>query len=189
MFLFQTCNVHRIIRSQLFAIAKFEIIGFYWWKFTFSFTRSSCRTSVISFLQPSCIAWNDSFGCSPKPDTAIASKSCKIFANDGRLWGSIAQQPCIIEINSCIFVCLQHNQSHICVTLFTTRSKNNKSIAIVTYFPLIFPSFLDMFLVLVALMRMLQYHMRYSYIRNRGMESRPLAAPMITHHSSKHRTL
>lgn len=172
----------------MLAFAIFEFSGFYWLVFTFSFIRSSCRTSVISFLQPSCIAWNDSFGCSPKPDTAITSKSCKIFTNDGRLWGSLAQQPCIIEINSCIFVYLQYNQSHIYVTLFTTRSKN-KSIAIVTYFPLIFPSFLDTFLVLVALMSSLQYHTRYPYIRNRGMESRPLAAPMITHHSSKHRTL
>lgn len=43
--------------------------------------------------------WNDSFGVCVKPDLAIASNSIKISLNDGRLCGSLAQQPVIIERN------------------------------------------------------------------------------------------
>lgn len=65
--------------------------------FTFSFIRSSWRTSAISFFQPSCIVWNDSFGVSPKPDKWIASSSRIMSLNVGRLCGSFDQQAFFVQ--------------------------------------------------------------------------------------------
>lgn len=60
--------------------------------------------------------------------------------------------------------------------------------SIVSYFSLIFPSFLDMFLVLVALMNWQQHHKQSIDNRILCMEFRPWVVPMIKHRSSKHRT-
>lgn len=59
---------------------------------TFSFLRNSWRTSAISFFQPSCIVWNDSWGVCANPERAIISKSFSISLNEGRRWGSNSQQ-------------------------------------------------------------------------------------------------
>lgn len=145
--------------------------------FTFSLLRSSRRTSLISFRQPSCIVWNDSFGVSPNPDRAITSSSCKISLNDGRLCGSCSQQPFHT-----------HKKSHY------VHPKNVDSLVWNvwrwwTYLSSIWPILRGTFLVLAVLIHYEQLRTRHSGDWNPCMELCPSVIPMIIHQNSKHPTI